>query len=106
MKYKLIYFEWADATHPVDNSWYESGELKKWAREDSYWVKQCGWIIEENKEYILIASQIAETSSLSSEKKNIMLAQYIKIPKTWIKNRIELNNHVTSLIKQYKGQLK
>lgn len=89
-EYKLIYFEWADATHPLDNTWYDEEDLKKWAKEDSYWVSQCGWVIEENKEYILVASQMAMTTSIAVLGATRQLAQYLKIPKTWIRNRVNL----------------
>lgn len=90
MKHKLIYFEWADATHPADGGWYDEDGLKKWAKEDSYWVSQCGWVIEENKEYILVASQKAITTTCNSDTPTQQLAQYLKIPKTWIRNRKEI----------------
>lgn len=86
-KHELIYFEWADATHPMDGGWYDEEGLKRWAKEDNYWVSQCGWVIEENKEYILIASQKATTTTANSETQTQQLAQYLKIPKTWIRNR-------------------
>lgn len=88
-KHKLIYFEWADATEPT-GGWCEEENLKKWAREDNYWVAQCGWIIEENKEYILIASQKAFTTSVEGTTPLQQLAQYIKIPKTFIRKRKEI----------------
>jgi hypothetical protein len=89
-KYKLIYFEWADATHPLDSTWYNDDELKEWAKNDDYWVSQCGWVIEENKEYLLVASQIATITSVHVTEAEQMLAQYLKIPKTWIRKLKEI----------------
>jgi len=91
---KLIYIEWADATHPEDGSWYSEDALKKWAKEDSYWVSQCGWVIEETKEYLLLASSMAQTSTLISDYSETQLGGYLKIPTTWIRKRKDLTKYI------------
>ena len=95
MKKKLVYVEWADATHPEDSSWYTEEELKNWAKEDSYWVSQVGWIIEENKEYLLMAAQTAKTISAKIDSEGTThWAAYLKIPKPWIRKRIDLTKYI------------
>ena len=44
---KLVYLEWADATSPI-SGWQSLDEAIDWAKEQDYWVKQVGWVLEEN----------------------------------------------------------
>ena len=94
MKKKLIYIEWADATHPEDASWYSEESLKEWAKDDSYWVSQCGFVIEENKNYLLLAGMVATTTTANSNNKTNQLGSYLKIPKPWVRKRIDLTKYI------------
>lgn len=84
MKYKKVYFKWADTTSPIDKSWMSEDEAKNWAKEDSYWVEQVGFLIEKNKQYTLLAGHINITHTAGQD--IITLGQLIKIPNTWIKD--------------------
>lgn len=84
---RLIYIEWADAVSPVE-SWRTRDEIIDWAKEDSYWVGQVGWIIEETDRHIVIASQFNRNEKTDGSSR--LLDQYahvIKIPKPWIRKR-------------------
>ena len=84
-KYKLISFEWADTTSPVDNGWKTPNECIEWAEKDDYWVKQTGFIIKETKKYLLIASRFNVT--FSAGQKIMTVGDITKIPITWIRNK-------------------
>jgi len=81
---KLIYLEWADATSPDGRSWWYEEDALEWAREDDYWISQSGWLLEETKEYILIAGAASDLKSSGITKS---YAHLQKIPKTWIRKR-------------------
>jgi len=80
---KLIYLQWADATSP-ENIWMTEDEAKKWAKDDSYWIEQIGWLLEENKKYILIAGS---KSTIKTDESILQYGHLQKIPITWIRNR-------------------
>lgn len=86
MKYKKVYFKWADTTSPVNTgqSWWSEKEVKEWAQIDDFWVEQLGFLIEKNKKFILVASHVNITSSGGEE--IISLGGLLKVPTTWIKN--------------------
>jgi len=81
---KLIYIQWADATSPADETWQSKDEILDWAKNDSFWIESVGWLLEENKRYLVLASKRSTTKTGEE------LIQYglpIKIPKTWIRKR-------------------
>lgn len=88
MKYELVYLEWEDAV--ADSGWKTSTEVREWARKQSGLVKECGWIIEENKEWLIMASRIGPIKSNNEplEESDVGLVQ--KIPRTWIRKRKKL----------------
>jgi len=88
---KLIYIEWADATSPAENTWRDEYEAKQWAKDDDYWIKQVGWILEENNKYILLASHKSITKT-DTQIEQFGLLQ--KIPKTWIRHRKDLTKYI------------
>ena len=57
MSMKLIYIEWADA-HTNTAGWRTEEEAKLWAKATDFFIRECGWVIEENKEYIAIATAL------------------------------------------------
>lgn len=79
---KLIYIEWYDA-HGRSGGWFQSNELKEWARRQENFVAEVGWLIEETKEYLLLANK-QWTGSNADEHD---LGGITKIPKTWIRKR-------------------
>jgi len=92
MEYKgkeLIYIEWCDA---VSNSggWMDEEESLEWAENVMWIVRECGFLIKETKEYILIANK------LTPDSEDALYGNLKKIPKTWIKKRISLDKHVNN----------
>lgn len=79
---KLIYLEWADA-HSNTAGWRYEEEAKEWAAKTDWIIRECGWLIEETKEYIAIATALKPENNFEDK-------QYFnlhKIPKGWIKTK-------------------
>lgn len=76
----MVYLEWGDAIS--NTGWMSENEAKEWAKEDHWVVKNVGWILEETKEYILLAAKYSDGSG--------EYGLLHKIPTTWIKVRKEL----------------
>ena len=88
LKYPLVYIEWEDA---ISNSgWFDQEEFDDWKNNKGFIVHEVGWIIEENKTYIVLASRYhpQDNDKYGSTSKWGMLQ---KIPKTWIKKHILLS---------------
>ena len=84
---KLVYLEWEDAT--AQAGWYTKTKMAKWAKEANMTISQVGWIYEENKTHIVIVCRL----SLDDEGIG-MYGNLQKIPKTWIRKRIDLSKHI------------
>lgn len=76
-KHKLVYVEWCDAV--ANTGWFSKEMALDWGKETHWIVRQCGWILEETKEYLLLGSRNQESLE---EWGNLQ-----KIPKTWILKR-------------------
>jgi hypothetical protein len=85
MKYKLVYIEWMDAIDDA-NGWKTMDEVTTWAHDAFCWVKQVGFVLEENKKYLLLCSKIGDTGN-NLEDSEIQYSVVQKIPKTWIRKR-------------------
>ena len=81
MKNKLIYIEWADAYSSNYDEWRTIDECLEWADDYKWIVKQIGWILEETKHYILLASKKNDIGQDAEPQYSLLT----KIPKTWIK---------------------
>lgn len=77
--YKLIYIEWCDAASH-ENGWMEAGEAIDWGDNEDWVIRQSSFLLKETKEYLLLASRI------NCHHVNGLM----KIPKTWIRKRINL----------------
>ena len=88
-QYKLIYIEWCDASQ-TSNDWDSLDEIIRWADEESWIVKQTGFVLKETKEYLLLTSQICNISDDADCK----IGGAIKIPATWIIKRIDLTTSI------------
>ena len=71
--------EWSNAQS--DCEWGNLDRIKKWADEDCI-VYDIGWIIYENKKYIIIASQMGKDDGDWGNR--------TKIPKEWIRKRTKM----------------
>jgi hypothetical protein len=89
IKYPLIYIEWCDAIES-NEGWQDINVIKYWAKTSDWIVKECGFLIEETKEYIVFASRIGNYHDDNEPK----FGGINKIPNTWIKKRISLIQQV------------
>ena len=76
-----MYIEWGDAIS--NTGWMEKNDAIDWGENSDWIVKNVGWLLKETKEYILLAAKYSEGS------KEYGLLH--KIPKTWIRERKEIN---------------
>jgi len=84
---RLLYIEWCDAV-AGGNEWATRELVDNWGKSSDWVVRECGWLIEETKEYIVIASCWKPEDELTEEQfKHLM-----KIPKTWIRKRKFIDN--------------
>lgn len=90
-KNKLIYLEWEDACSL--HEWRHESQLLDWANNTEYMVKQVGWLIKETKRFIFIASRFSPGNTYQEiyEDQYGMLQ---KIPKTWVRKRINLSKYI------------
>lgn len=77
---KLVYIEWADA-HTNTAGWRTLDEAKLWAKDTDWFIRECGWVIEDTKEYIVIATAFKPENNYEESQ----FLNLHKIPKTWIK---------------------
>lgn len=84
MKNKLIYLEWEDAV-TNNEGWVPAESAKAWAKEKFGLIRECGWVLEENPEFILLSNRMAALSSGDFDDPDV--GGIHKIPKTWIRKR-------------------
>jgi len=85
MTHSLIYIEWCDAT-TISGEWEPADHIIKWAETEGSWlVREVGFVLTETDEYLLIVSQITDSGNVGAG---------MKIPKTWVRKRVELSNAV------------
>lgn len=78
---KLIYIEWADAVHNAE--WFPRHLAEGWHDMTQYTIKECGWLVKEDKRGITLAGRYKPQDNLTE-------AQYGGlqwIPKPWIIKR-------------------
>ena len=86
---KLIYIEWQDA-HAIDSGWKSDEEIEKFSTSEDFIVKQVGWIIKETKTYTIVAGSRVEPGEFVAGG----WGEVIKIPKSWIRKRIDLTKYI------------
>lgn len=80
----LAYIEWNDAVY--NTNWFINKDLINWAEETNLLIKEVGWVVIENKDYICLGVGRKEEDDWSGE-------QWIgvhKIPKAWIKKKLKI----------------
>lgn len=80
MRYPFMAISWKDAES--DCEWKSECEVEKWLQEDCI-IHEIGWLISQNKKYIVLSNQIAEDGTIGNR---------TKIPAGWIikRKRIKL----------------
>lgn len=86
-KMDLYYIEWEDAI--AQTGWLSEEEAEKWFNEQTMVVKQIGWIVMEEENYIGVVSRMAVW-----DKNEVEYGQLQKIPKTWIRRKIKLTKYI------------
>ena len=78
-----MYLEWIDAASPADDiSWWSEKEIIDWSAKFDSHIKSVGWIIQENKKFIILASEYDQA--------NDCYAHPLRVPKPWIRRRVDL----------------
>ncbi len=80
-KINLVFVEWCDAV-TYNDGWIDKESVLEWALNDDWVIKQSGFLIEENKKYIILASKYNPQEYTENK-----FSEITKIPKTWIKKR-------------------
>lgn len=78
---KWIYVEWADAL--TNAKWFLKDEAEMWAKESDWIIKEVGVVIDETKEYLVIAQGWKPVDQWTDEQ----FVNLHKIPKGWIRKR-------------------
>jgi hypothetical protein len=81
---KLIYLEWQDAIHNAN--WFEKDLAEEWHNATQFLIKECGWLVKEDKKGITLACRYKVEDNHTVEQFGGL--QYI--PKTWVKKRKEI----------------
>ena len=83
---KLFYIEWCDAMVSHD-TWKTLDEAIEWADNDEWVISQVGWILNETDEHIVLACRKSNGGNDNED----MFGGCFKIPKTWIRKRVQLS---------------
>ena len=78
---KLIYIEWQDAV--ANANWFNIEEAKSWHDMSQYTIKECGWLVKEDKRGITLAGRYKPEDTNTTEQ----FGNLQWIPKTWIIKR-------------------
>jgi hypothetical protein len=81
---EIVVVKWVDA-HEKAQEWDTMEDTLDWAMESNWIVTQVGFVLFENKDYLLLSSQVCEP-----EKHVQKAGNATKIPKGWITDRREL----------------
>jgi len=73
---KIVYIEWVDALS--EDNWYSEEDIDEWLKNGEESCRSIGWVVKENKKYIVIASLIGKEDTDS-------VSLLMKIPKPLIK---------------------
>lgn len=84
-EYPLEHIVWCDAIENVQG-WHSVDEAVEWGEKENWYVNTVGYVIESNKNYLLVASEIAEDSEGMPDS----LGKLLKVPTTWIMHRKKL----------------
>ena len=72
---KLVLIEWCDAE--ADCSWSDMKDVIDWSKK-VFTCREVGWVIEDNKDMIVLTSQLGDEN---------LIGNRTKIPKPWIKSK-------------------
>ena len=88
-KGSLIYIEWADAVSSGSN-WTDEDNIEEWIDGTEWVIKQCGWILHEDKTHLTIYAQIKPEDKFTCTQ----YGHIQKIPKPWIIKKVDLSKYI------------
>lgn len=88
---KLVYIEWVDAVGPADSGWLTTDEVVELLGREML-IKECGWIINENKEYLSLVAGLSEEPK-DSEWCSVY-HRMIRIPIKCIRKRKDITRYI------------
>ena len=88
----VIYLEWCDAIADSQR-WVSVEDAKKWGKNEDWIIKQVCFLLDETKEYLLLANRINPHLHTEDE---IRVDGLLKLPKTWVRNRVDLSETISS----------
>lgn len=83
---KLVYIEWEDA-YSVPSGWQTKKEIGGILSNESFIVKQTGFVIKETKRFIVLANQVNYLKLSDSQYSGLH-----RIPKGCLRKRVNLTN--------------
>jgi len=84
-----VYIRWTDACSDTQG-WKSELAALDWSNGVQWLVETVGWVLKETREFILIAQQRGDCLQAD----DYQYANLMKIPKTWIKLRVDLTEHI------------
>lgn len=88
---KLVYIEWVDAVGPADSGWLTTDEVAELLGREML-IKECGWIIDENKEYLSLVAGLSEEPK-DSEWSSVY-HRMIRVPLKCIRKRKDITRYI------------
>ena len=84
---KPIYLEWEDASS--NDKWVGECDAMAWADAEGFVVKQTGFILKETKKSLTLCGGYHHYEDCEPQ-----YHQLLKIPKSWIRKRINLTKYI------------
>jgi hypothetical protein len=84
---RIIYVEWDDAADEA--GWMNARELETW-RGTRHLVRETGYVLEDTDDHLILSAAWGPETPFSPE----AFAKLTRIPKTWIRRRVELGRIV------------
>ncbi|AQW94781.1 hypothetical protein CMU89_00330 [Elizabethkingia anophelis] len=84
-KYPLVYIEWEDS-YSVPQQWHTEDEMTGILADESFTVKQTGFVLKETDTFIVLANLLNELSLSEDQYSGLH-----RIPKGCLIKKVELN---------------
>ena len=88
---KLLWVEWIDSIAPADCAWMSGEEIAEFTTREKL-IEDCGWLVEESRDYISLCGGMSEEPSDSCFAS--MYHRLIRIPKCAIRRRKDLTRFI------------
>jgi hypothetical protein len=88
---KLVYIEWVDTVADPENGWKDEENTHDFFDREDNLVRETGFVFKEDEEYVCLVSRHMPTDEPNSFS---LTGGRTKIPKLWIKKRVELSQYI------------